>query len=100
MQRIGEAIRQYLPTILSAQSKTPLEVISNWFLFSVSFKYKPTYTVSGKYRASLLQTDERSGTEYLKKKNKIVFYSICNPNYSQQILSFLAHRYHETKEII
>jgi hypothetical protein len=80
MQRTGEAVREYLPTILSAQSKTPLEDISNGFLFSVSFKHKPTYTVSGKYRASLLQTGERSGIQYLKKKNKITLYSICNPN--------------------
>ena len=100
MQRTGEAIRQYLSTILSAQSKTPLEGIINWFLFSVSFKHKPTYTVSGKYRASLLQAGERSGTQYLKKKNRITLYSTCNPNYSQQILSFLAHTYHEKKEII
>ena len=83
MQRTGEAIKQYLPTTLLAQSKTPLEGISNWFLFSVPFKYKPTYTVSGKYSTSLLPTGERSGTQYLKKENKITLYSIRNPNYSQ-----------------
>lgn len=100
MQRTGQAIRHYLQITLSAQSKRPLEGISNWLLFSVSFKYKPTYTVSEKYRASLLPAGERSGTQYLKKENKITLYSKCNPNYSQKILSFLPHRYHEKKEII
>ena len=75
MQRTGQPIRQSLPTILSAQSKMPLEGISNWFWFSVSFKYKPTYTVSGKYRASLLQTGERSVPSTLKRKAKL----LCTP---------------------
>jgi len=100
MQRTGETIRQYLSTTLQAHSKMPLESIRNWFLFPASFKYKLTYTVPGKYSASWLQTGERSGTQYLKKENKITWYSICNPNYSQQTLSFLTHRYHESKEII
>jgi hypothetical protein len=128
MQRTGEAIRQHVPTALSAHSKMP-SMASVSVLFSVSFKHKPTYTVSGKHRASFLQAGERSGTAQcstvqhstaqcstvqhsatqcntvqhstvhcLKQENRITLYSICNPNCCQQILSFLAHSCHEKKK--
>jgi hypothetical protein len=36
MQRTGEVVREYLPTTLSAQNKTPLEDISKgFFVFSL-----------------------------------------------------------------